>query len=284
MCRKQGRILEKENCQIFNTGLMDKTRNYIYACFTPNSKSVKHPPWICNGFGTIGGDSKVSCFICSNIDENLKDALLPYDKFDPMLPINIDNYEHCMIENALRIPRCVIERAFSGKDVIMFLDEVMNVDSFINLRKLAKSKIGEEFTEVLVCRIFDKSGIITDVKMGKMKQGIIGAYLRRLSGYENGLCNLKRCLDDAIRASEEVIKEYPSLAVPEYYPRDDSFGTFFLPITFCDSHECLALVVIKDEQRPCYIGKTILTREMALKDALLLQSDIPQWLRNDNKE
>ena len=291
MLRRQGRLLEQKEYMIFNTGLLDKSGHQIYAYFISNDKGVKpwrtsdsdddNPrPWIYKGFGTREGVSEDSKFIRSHIREkNLETVKWEYDKFNPNLKIEVKDYEHCMIENALRIPRHVIAQAFTdktqGDDAIRFLDEIDRAISFLDLRKCVGKEIWDE------CKIdfpTKKNRLEIYFTDPKIKQCVVSKFFKSLPNYDNVFERLKNCLDNAVSATKRMIEADCSMAIPNFYPTEDYFS-FFLPLAFDvsegSSKEYRVLVVKKGEQ--CYVAKTILTREMAQKDSLLLGKS-HRWL------
>ena len=272
---QQGKIFCGDGCRLFNTGLFDKDYEAIYAYLIPNNKQGKQS-WFCAKFARR--DDHV---MRQNLPHDLERASW-FDKFDDLFfdasKEVFPNYEHCMLDNAARLPAELFERLMGKEEyrkVVQFFDKLNSVDDneAEDVRQIA-NEYGINVSD-------EGSPLFRDPKQNLARQ-----FLKGLSGFDNLYADLKRELNNAICVAKKVVSSDYAAAVPTFYPMANSFA-LMLPLSF--NHEgkidC-ALVTVRNKSG-AYEGKTILSIGMAYSNARILRKPDAHWMTqciDDNKK
>lgn len=256
--RNDGCVIEKEGVgAAFDTGLVNRTYDQVYAYFVPNQiKGVQ--PWKLKGFCVKGAD--VGKKMIEDLADKFVEGVRWFDEdpkrlyFEPNADVVADE-EHCMVERAFRLPLELWQKILSGNEQKTMLMEWSEIQSLFG---------SDSFSERASdwCRA-----------------------LKQSESYDSILQDLKKELDHAIKFAQKKVRWDYTTAVPIYYPRKRNFA-FLLPLSFGHDKskvDC-ALVVQRLEKnektgRWLYQGQTILTPSMAYNDARLLKRPDVSWLR-----
>ena len=268
--RQQGEVFVKPGvCQIFNTGLVNKSYNPIYAYLVPNDGGPQ--PWRYKCFGYPMDSTPNGRLISLHLDRDLRKPKW-FDRIEDLyFDISrkvVPNYVHCMVENAMRLPRYLFRKAIIDEEVcdktIRFLDEL-------------EAAISEErdISEIVSAYI-DADDLTDEVDLNN-PQSVVRAYFESLPDYDNILLELIGELDKAIAVSKRIIGSDYTAAVPMYYPRKGNFA-LLMPLAFHDPMKVECALVTELNKGGRYEGTTILTCPMAYADARLLRKPDAQWI------
>lgn len=256
--RNDGCVIEKEGVgAAFDTGLVNRTYDQVYAYFVPNQKTGVQP-WKLKGFCVKGAD--VGKKMIEDLADKFVEGVRWFDEdpkrlyFEPNADVVADA-EHCMVERAFRLPFELWKKILSWNEQEAMLTEWSEIQD---------PSVSDSFSERASdwCRA-----------------------LKRSESYDSILQDLKKELDHAIKFAQKKVRWDYTTAVPIYYPRKRNFA-FLLPLSFGrdKSKVDCALVVQRLEKnektgRWIYQGQTILTPSMAYNDARLLKRPDVSWLR-----
>lgn len=272
---QQGKIFYGNGCRLFNTGLFDKDYESIYAYLIPNNKQGKQA-WFCSRFAR-----RDDYVMRQNLPHDLERASW-FDKFDDLFfdasKEVFPNYEHCMLDNAARLPAELFKRLMDKEEyqkAVLFFDKINSVD---------------DTDAEGVQRLANDYGInIADEEwqlFREPKQNLTALFLKGLSGYANLYAGLKRELDNAICLAKKIVAADYAAAVPTFYPAANSFA-LMLPLSFnrVGKIDC-ALVTVRNKGG-AYEGKTILSIGMAYSNARILRKPDAHWMTqciDDNRK
>lgn len=246
--KTEGKVLEDRDKGIaaFNTGLVDKTYEPIYACFSPSSINE---PWRFEAFCKAGsrqwGKKLVSSFNPlpkrASYFQRKEDLL-----FDSERSLERD-VDHILLDNIRRLPREFLE------------EELRSSGRALELLEKAYSEIdtGERaaaFSEL-------RNIIEEDYK------------IRR---------RLIHRLDDAIELAQKRVEWNFKTAVPAYYPTKDTMS-LLLPLDLTEDESPDVALVVELTDSGAYIGQTILTMRMAYNNARLICRPDSDWLNTSLK-
>jgi hypothetical protein len=267
---QQGKLFKRNDCIMFNTGLFDNEYNPIYAYLARNNQNdtPDKKPWVCIRFA--GRDDSL-------MRKHLPHDLQPAKWFDSTDELFFDpdktvfpNFEHCMLENAIRLPRSLFERSLADKE------EFHKLTSFFDA--LEKAEKNEDFYHV--ARDYGiglKQDELETNAFRDPTQILSKGFLQNLPEFKELKRKLSVALDAAIQLAKKMVISDYAAAVPTFYPKDNSFA-LMLPLSFDDplKIDC-ALVVVRNENG-AYEGKTILTTGMAYTNARILRKPDAHWL------
>lgn len=225
----------------FNTGLVTRCYDDIYACFEPNDVAAQ--PWKFAGFCTSGsrgfGKKLVSLFNPlpepASYFERKEDLL-----FDLERDLVVD-YTHVLVDNVGRLPLDFLE------------DEMRGNDGAVEL--LSEARDGDAATRT---RCFRELGAIVEDDTRLFRR-------------------LRRCVNDAVDVARKRVRWNYKTAIPCYHPRSNSVNLLLPLCLTCDETADAALVV---QLMPSgnYQGQTILTMRQAYMDARLICRPDSDWL------
>ena len=238
-----------EEYAAFNTGLVDKKYEYIYALFKENTR-YPTPYWYLVDFVVPGEDAgkTVNKFFNplpakADYFENRIENML-YDSSTGKL--NVD-YTHIIVERTSRLPKDFLEdNCPLGMLTIdgLTLDDI-EVSTDDELKRNYFAKLGQAIQANP--RIFNR---------------------------------IKNRIDDAKDLAEKRTEWNYKTAIPTYYPKRNT-GSLLLPLALTDEeHVDLALVVIRNPSGS-YQGETILTLDMAYSNSRLVSRPDSDWLRTE---
>lgn len=232
-------ITPDESFAAFNSGLVDAWYDDIFVCFEPQYGISE---WRYVGLASLGNRGLRKKLIASfnPLPERAK-WFTSMDEilYDTKRDLDSD-FEHIFLDNLDRLPiEWVIETI--GKDAL--------------------GKMGIGFTEQEVVYDDDFYDELTD---------FIESDFRALSRLRTGV-------NEAIDLALKRISWNYKAAIPSYYPKNDSMS-FLLPLCLLDSDKADAALVVELQESGIYQGMTILTMEMAYKDARLICRPDSDWL------
>lgn len=228
----------------FNTGLVDKSYEWIYALFKANTR-YEGSDWFLLDF-VIAGESAGKTL--NSIFEKLPERANYFGNsisnilFDTNQRVCCD-YEHILKEHADRLPPSFIKQSCPSLALIdgIYIDDVFS--------KPPSDKNREEYY----------------TKLSKN--------LDELFNYNQ----LKNRFDDALSLAIRRVEWNYKTAIPTYYPKANR-GALLLPLSLT-TPKCVdvALVVTK-EPSGAYQGQTILPLDIAYKNSRLVARLDSEWL------
>lgn len=240
----EGKVLLSQDGRLaaFNTGLVDRHFDEIYACFAPNTAGES--PWLFKEFCIAGhfGMGK-------QLVQNFNPLPLPATYFQHQGDLLFDltqeihcDYEHILIENIDRFPLFYLK------------------SQFYDHKKAMK--------------------ILSDIEHAKDDNQRAHLYekIRKLLEDDMLLYNrLKNRLDDAVLLSRKEVRWNYHTAIPSYYPSRNTMN-FMLPLHLSSDDTVDIVLVVELTPAGNYQGQTILTCDQAYIDARLVCSLKSHWL------
>lgn len=238
-----------EEYAAFNTGLVDKKYEYIYALFKQNTR-YPTPYWYLLDFVVAGEDAGKTLNRFFNplperadYFENRIENML-YDSSTGAL---ICDYTHIIAERTYRLPQEFIEDNCPANMLCIdgvSLDEAYSSEDF-NVRKAYFQELGQKIRDN--SRIFNR---------------------------------MKNRLEDAVELAKKRTEWNYKTAIPTYYPARNN-GSLLLPLSLVDEeHVDLALVVIRNPSGS-YQGETILPLDLAYSNSRLVTRPDSDWLKTE---
>lgn len=240
---REGKVAISEDGELaaFNTGLVNKRYDDIYACFEPSDKGIE---WQFSGFTTAGarglGKQLVSKFnplpLTATYFTRKEDMLFDLDK-----DLIVD-YDHIIVDNIERLPIDFLEEEMrSNPDALDVIDEIKQ-----SAQGEARAKLYAELSEIVEddARVFRRT-----------REGI----------------------EAAVRLARRRVKWNFKTAIPSYYPRGNSMS-LLLPLSLTEEDRVDAALVVQLTPSGNYQGQTILTMSQAYKHARLICRPDSDWL------
>ena len=246
----EGKVLEnaEKGIAAFNTGLVDKTYEAIYACFSPTT--FGSAPWHFEEFCKAGsrqwGKKLVSTF--NPLPQRAtyfsrKEDLL----FDGQRPLQRDA-DHILLDNIGRLPYEFLEEELRGNNAALeALDRVERAEG-TGARSVALQDLRDE--------------IEADARTKR---------------------RLVNRLDDAIELAQKRVEWNFKTAVPAFYPTKNSMS-LLLPLDLTDDERPDVALVVELVESGAYLGQTILTMNMAYNNARLISRPDSDWLNTSIRE
>ena len=237
----------------FNTGLVDKKYEYIYALFGSNVGYDQ--PWYSIGFFVagqdFGGKTLVNFFNplppkANYFEGNMQNLFLDTSSGDIIL-----DYEHIICEHTERLPEKFVKKWIGDIDTNindMSLDDAFALKASEDEQDKDKR---EEYFKELGARIKNDSSVLNDMK-------------ERIESAKN-------------IAMKRVEWNYKT-AVPMYYPRPNKIS-LLLPLALVDKSKVDLALVIERTLSGAYMGHTILTLQMAYSNSRLIARPDSDWLQ-----
>ncbi len=226
----------------FNTGLVDKYYDDIYACFYPNDPG-EETRWKFVGFCTAAsrdlGKQLVSNF--NPLPQPPKYVRRSEDLiFDLDRPMHTD-FDHIIIDNIRRLP-------------LGFLS-----DQFMDCPE------AQQLVRDIECAdYYDKKELYEQLKEIIRDNGRL--YVR-----------IQNRIKDAIELARKRVRWNYKTAIPSYYPQNDSMS-LMLPLCLVDDVTPDVALVVELTNSGNYQGQTIITIPQAYIDARLLCRIDSEWL------
>lgn len=238
----------------FNTGLVDKKYEDIYALFKENDPVLhpQSPPWFLVSFCVVGegkaGKTMNELFNPFPVRANYFGSRVEDIFYDTSTgSINCD-YTHILTERLGRFPKNFI------KDNC----------GWINTSML---KIGD----VTIDDVFDLP--LTD----PLRANYFLALGQRINDEPRALNMLKNRFMDAVDRTIKRVEWNYKTAVPMYFPRRDEVS-LLLPLSLEDDFHVDLALVVKRLPSGNYQGQTVLTLDMAYLDSRLITRPDSDWL------
>lgn len=240
----EGKVLLSQDGRLaaFNTGLVDRHFDEIYACFVPNTAGES--PWLFKEF-CIAGHFGMGKQLVQNFNPLPHPATYFQHQGDLLFDLTQEihcDYEHILIENIDRFPLFYLKSQFyDHKKAMKILGDIEH----------AKDDSQRE-------HLFEK--------------------IRRLLEEDMLLYNrLKNRLDDAVLLSRKEVRWNYHTAIPSYYPSRNTMN-FMLPLHLSSDDTVDIVLVVELTPAGNYQGQTILTCDQAYIDARLVCSLKSHWL------
>ena len=235
---------DDESFAAFNTGLVDKHYEDIFACFEPNPKVDAHQSWSFMGFCTAGTGRLGKCLVSelnplpqpANYLERKEDLLFDLDR-QIVCDIN-----HIAVDNIHRFP-------------VEYLRG-----------ELASSKECRELLEG-----------IEDIEDADELQKRYDAIRAIISNDARLFVRLSNSINAAIDVAKRQVRWNYKTAVPAYYPRNNSMN-LLLPLNLTDDNVPDVALVVELQKSGNYQGQTVVTLVQAYRDARLLCRPYIDWL------
>lgn len=238
LTKEKGKILYAENYAVFNSGLVDKRYEPIYALFQKNSNYNQE--WYLVDFCISGegfaGKNLVRYFNArpeaahyfDNVSDMLYDVRAPKPELD---------WEHIIIENVDRLPYEFISDNAPAEFLIQRPETLSIIERNDYYTRLAAS-------------------IEKDTK-----------------AYRNITNRLKDALELALKRAKWNFKS----AIPMYYPKMDKMS-LLLPLALVDDEVVDVALVVEKTKSGNYLGHTILPLSWAYSNARLVCRPDSDWL------
>lgn len=226
----------------FNTGLVDKHYDDIYACFMPNDPGSE-TEWKFSGFSTAAsrnlGKQIVNYFNPLPQPPKYFDhgEQLFYDVSRPLLT----DFDHIIIDNISRLPVPFLYDQFNDcAEAREIVEELRTVD-FRRRRELY-----EQLKDII-------------------------------SENSRLFIRIQNRLKDSIELAKKRVSRNYKTAIPSYYPKRNTMS-FMLPLCLTDEENPDIALVVEQTVSGNYQGQTILTLSQAYVDARLLCQLNNEWL------
>lgn len=233
----------------FNTGLVDRKYEYIYALFKHNTL-YERPYWYLVAFVVPGediGKTLVNVFNPlperANYFENKIENML-YDTTTGELSCD---YTHILSERVYRLPLEFLTENCS--------DDFLCIDG-VNIKDVYYKALDEDKKDY-----FRKLGV-------KIKEN--ARILNRL----------KNRLEDAVDLALKRVEWNYKTAIPMYYPTKNQ-GSLLLPLALVDEDHVDLALVVERKLSGAYQGQTILPLSMAYSNSRLVTRPDSDWLKTD---
>ncbi len=234
----------------FNTGLVNKVYEDIYAVLTPND--VKGPAyWNLRGFYIAGQDffGKMITKLFNPLPQKADyfNGEISNILYDTSSNCNlVVDYDHIIRERIYRFPKEFVTRNVADLDTVIDginLDYAYRLNYKDDRRKAYFVELGE--------RIKKDANVYNRIK------GLI-EFAKDLS--------IKR-----------VGWNYKT-AVPTYYPKNN-IGSLLLPLALVDNNKADLALVVEKQANNAYLGHTVLTLDMAYINSRLITRPDSDWLQ-----
>lgn len=237
-----------EEYAAFNTGLVDKKYDYIYALFKQNTR-YPTPYWYLLDFVVAGEDTGKSLNRFFNplpakadYFENRIENML----FDSSTGELMCDYTHIIAERTERLPKEFLE---DNCPMSMLTIGSMTLDDAYTCDEAQKKAY------------FEQLG-------------------RSISANQRIFNRLRNRLDDAVELAKKRTQWNYKTAIPMYYPARNK-GSLLLPLALSDeSHVDLALVVFRNPSGS-YQGETVLPLDWAYSNSRLVARPDSDWLKTE---
>ena len=234
----------------FNTGLVNKHYDDIYACFVPNPEQDKEP-WKFEEFamagirGKNGNGKKLTMYfdplpqVPQYVERN-EDLI--YDLSKELLT----DYEHIIIDNLRRLPLGYLRECCYGD---------------------------EEALELINSVETKRSG--SDAK--KQAYAVLSQYI---DDHDKIFRRLRSRMEDAIEIALKRVRWNFRTAIPCYFPKGNCMS-LMLPLCLEDDSHTDAALVVQKNLSGSYQGQTVLSLDQAYLDARLICRPNADWLQSE---
>jgi hypothetical protein len=242
LTQEKGKVLETAEFATFNTGLVDKRYEPIYALF--KKSRYKRQKWEFSDFCIAGEDWAGKTLVrqfsklpeLANYFRNTADMLYDVSAEEPKL-----DYRHIIVENTYRLPLNFLKENVPQS----FLLEDTTEMSYQN-----KNFYFEQFGQA----------IEEDARVYRF---------------------IKARLDDALRLAIKRVKWNYKTAIPMYFPTQNIMS-LLLPLAMVNDNQVDIALVTEKTQSGSYLGHTILPLDWAYSNARLVCRPDSDWLIAQN--
>lgn len=244
LTRENKVCISSDNCfAAFNTGLVDKHYEDIYACFLPNDESSE-TKWKFEGF-------------CTAASRGLGKSLVDY--FNP-LP---------------QPPRYFTR----GEELIFDHDKQLHPDFnhiiIDNIRRLPLQFLRDQtHDEPKVYSIITRIAETSDYRI---KNTLYSDLQENLMDNSRLFIRIQNRIKDAIELARKRVQWNYKTAIPSYFPKRDTMS-LMLPLALIDDSQPDVALVVELKRSGNYQGQTIITMPQAYIDARLLCRPNSEWL------
>lgn len=237
----------------FNTGLVDRKYEDIYALFEENVDPECPKEWCLNGFFSAGskggGKQLVRSFNPLPAKADYFKGKFEYVFFDPRSGGFSCVTDHILIDNCRRLPAKFFEKYYGPHKLTQ-----INGLSFDEAQRLDE---GDE-------RSKEYFNTFQDIlkKNDKIYRKIV------------------RDLDDAVKMAEKRAEWNYKTAIPMYYPTNKKMS-FLLPLCLLEEGIADAALVVERCDNGNYIGQTILPLALAYSNSRLITKPDRDWLNDE---
>ena len=226
----------------FNTGLVDRHYDDIYACFVPND-SGSETKWKFAGFSTAAS-------------RGLGKLLVNY--FNP-----------------LPEPAQYFKR---NEDLIFDLNKPLHPDFdhiiIDNIRRLPLDFLYDQFTD---CPEAQELTVKLRTADGYTKKSLYDQLAELISDNSRLFIRIQNRIKDSIELARKRVRRNYKTAIPSYFPKRDTMS-LMLPLCLTDEEQPDVALVVELTPSGNYQGQTILTIPQAYIDARLLCRMNSDWL------
>ena len=232
----------------FNTGLVDRKYEYIYALFEKNR--FESPYWYLMSFAVAGEDSGKKLVTHFNplperadyFEDNIKNMF--YDTSTGDLSCD---YTHIITERTYRFPT-------------EFLEDNCPT-GFLTLKGLTVGHFPQDISEIQRKEYFQALG-------------------QKIKHDSRILNRLKNRIQDAVNLALKRTEWNYKTAIPMYFPTDNTCS-LLLPLTLVDENKVDLALVVNRQPSGSYQGQTILPLKLAYMNSRLVCRPDSDWLRTD---
>lgn len=249
LTRENKVCISSDNCfAAFNTGLVDKHYEDIYACFLPNEDSSE-TKWKFEGFCTAAsrglGKSLVDYFnpLPQPPRYYTKGEELIFDHDKQLHP----DFNHIIIDNIRRLP-------------LQFLRDQVH---------------DEPTASAIIGRIMET----TDYHV---RNTLYSELQEHLMDNSRLFIRIQNRIKDAIELARKRVQWNYKTAIPSYFPKRDTMS-LMLPLALIDDSQPDVALVVELKRSGNYQGQTIITMPQAYIDARLLCRPNSEWLSTSVK-
>jgi len=222
----------------FNTGLVDRRYQPIYALLVPN-KNIDKQPWFVEGF-CVAGEDREGKQLVTEFGSQLPESAYYLDNpadgvFDARAEIHVD-WEHVIEENVLRIPVRLLKRFTTNFDV--------------------KEPEG-----------------LPEEEASTYKQ-----YLTNyIKNNDDCNYQLLKAFENALDLARKKARWNYKTAIPIYYPKNNSMS-MLLPLSLVSEYTVDLALVVERQPDGNYQGQTTYLMDWAYKCARLIARPESDWL------
>lgn len=229
----------------FNTGLVDRHYDDIYACFIPNEPGSE-TEWKFAGF-------------CTAANRNLGKQIVNYFSPLPQPPVYFDRGEQLFFD--------VTKQLLTDFDHII-LD---------NISRLPLAFLEEQFTDCPEARELASRIRSAD---GYGKRALYEQLREIVNDNDRLFMRIQNRIKDSIELAKKRVSRNYKTAIPSYFPKRNSMS-LMLPLCLMDEEKPDVALVVEQTPAGNYQGQTILTLAQAYIDARLLCRLNSEWLTTD---
>lgn len=243
---KENKVKCGTNYAAFNTGLVNKLYDPIYALFGKNNKVQNNRyEWYFIDFCVAGQEREGKTLVNSfnPLPERATYADSNSDYFYDGKSEPIMDWNHIILENVGRLPVDFLTENRPDGFIIRDTEEMEEMDKRAYYASFAKA-------------------IENDAKIFRTMQNRI---------------------KDALKVAMKRVEWNFKTAIPMYYPRNNTFS-LLLPLALVDEDKIDVALVIEKKPSGLYQGQTILPLELAYCDARLITRPDSDWLVANNIE